>query len=134
MKTRDPYPLKPQPVALPAGFTGTGTGTGGDTRGLPVPFTTYAGFSRRPDVPNLAKDPVLLHFLSVWLQTLMWQRCPWWVCVYIALLLHTSPHSLCNYYAQYIIIKPYPSVDEMKPRLQSEVDIQYCNFFCYIKK
>ena len=40
LKTRDPYPLKPGPVDIPAGFTGTGMGTGGDTRGLPVPFTS----------------------------------------------------------------------------------------------
>jgi hypothetical protein len=29
LKTRDPYPLKPGPVDIPAGFTGTGMGTGG---------------------------------------------------------------------------------------------------------
>ena len=93
-------------------------------------WVTYARFSRRPDVFNPAKDP---DFLSAWLQTLMWQGCPWWVCVYIVLLLHTSPHSLCNLYAQYIIIKPYSSADEMKLRLQSKVDIQYCNSFLISK-
>ena len=41
LNTRDPYPSKPGPMAIPAGFTGTGTGRGEDTWGLPVPFTSF---------------------------------------------------------------------------------------------
>jgi len=38
-KPMTPTHWNPRPV-IPVGFTGTGTGTGGDTWGLPVPFTT----------------------------------------------------------------------------------------------
>ena len=41
VETRHPYPQNPYPCARVRVSTGMGTGPAGDTRGLPVPFTTW---------------------------------------------------------------------------------------------